>query len=132
VKSKTLAYWVITALLALELLVGSALDLTRSPDAVGIMTHLRYPIYVLTILGVWKLLGAIAVLAPGYPRLKEWAYAGIIFDMTGAVASHIVCGDGVGGFFAPALIAVFAVVSWALRPPDRALRVLELGRASHA
>jgi len=130
VKSKTLAYWVTTALLALELLVGGALDLTRSHYAVGIITHLRYPIYVLTILGVWKLLGAIALLVPGYPRLKEWAYAGIIFDMTGAVASHIVCGDG--GFLAPALIAVLAAASWALRPPDRALRVLELGRASHA
>ena len=121
-KSKTVAYWVTTTPLALELLVGSVLDLTRRPYAVGLMTHLGYPIYMLTILGIWKLLGAIAVLAPGYPRLKEWAYAGTIFNMTGAVVSHIVCGDGVSGFLVPALFAVLAIASWALRSPDRALQ----------
>jgi len=122
VKSKTVAYWVTTTPLALELLVGSVLDLTRRPYAVGLMTHLGYPIYMLTILGIWKLLGAIAVLAPGYPRLKEWAYAGTIFNMTGAVVSHVVCGDGVGGFLVPASFAGLAIASWALRSPDRALQ----------
>ena len=83
--------------------------------------HLGYPVYFITILGFWKVLGAIALLAPRFPRLKEWAYAGIFFEMTGAAASHAVRGDAAWHVVVTLGFAVLAVVSWALRPPSRTL-----------
>jgi hypothetical protein len=73
----------------------------------------------LVILGVWKVLGAVAVLAPGLPRVKEWAYAGLVFNMTGAVASHLALGDGAETLAAPILFTGLTFVSWALRAPAR-------------
>ena len=81
--------------------------------------HLGYPIYLLTILGVWKLLGVIAVLMPKYPLLKEWAYAGFFFVMSGAIFSHLACGDSAKEYFGPTLLLVLTVVSWYFRPADR-------------
>ena len=88
---------------------------------------LGYPLYFMVILGFWKTLGAIAILVPRYPRLKEWAYAGIFFDLTGAAAScAAVGGYGAYGFhvLAPLILAAFTVASWALRPPSRVIGVL--------
>jgi hypothetical protein len=93
----------------------------------GVVSELGYPMYFFGILGVWKTLGAIAILVPRFPRLKEWAYAGIFFDLTGAAAScAAVGGYGAYGFhvIAPLLIAGFAVASWALRPESRKIGVL--------
>jgi len=84
----------------------------------------------LTILGFWKVLGAIALFTPRFPRLKEWAYAGTFFELTGAVASHAVCGDSVGRFIWPGFFAVCAVASWALRPQSRTLGVFFSARTS--
>jgi uncharacterized membrane protein YphA (DoxX/SURF4 family) len=81
---KSIGYWVATALIALETFVGGITDLVHGgtelvagPAVVGVVTHLGYPVYILTILGVWKLLGAVVIVVPGLPRLKEWAYAGV-------------------------------------------------------
>jgi hypothetical protein len=80
---------------------------------------LGYPIYFLTIIGVWKMLGVIAVLTPKFPLLKEWAYAGFFFAMSGAVFSHLANGDAVKELFGPILLLMLTVVSWYFRPADR-------------
>ena len=126
-KPKLIGYWAVTIIAAAELLAGAEWDLTRRPDVVQLVTRLGYPGYVLMILGFWKVLGAIAILAPGFPRLKEWAYAGIFFDLTGAAVSCAwVGGYGAYGFhvIAPLFIAGFTVASWALRPESRTIGIL--------
>ncbi len=89
-----------------------------------VITHLGYPVYLLTILGVWKLAGGVTLLAPGFPRLKEWAYAGIFFELTGAAASFVARGEITGDLIAPLVLSGLAVASWALRPQSRTLGVL--------
>ena len=84
--------------------------------------HLGYPAYFFTILGVWKLGAVIALVAPGLPRLKEWAYAGIFFNLTGAAASHAVVRDPLGNVMTPLIVLAIAMTSWALRPESRRLR----------
>ncbi|HEX6480608.1 MAG TPA: DoxX family protein [Ktedonobacteraceae bacterium] len=126
---KVIGYWAGTAAVAGELLVGGVASLLRGrtmlvgKPLVQTMERLGYPAYLLTILGVWKPLGGIALLAPRFPRLKEWAYAGTFFEMIGAVASHVACGDDVGAIW-PLLFAVLTLTSWALRPQSRTLAVL--------
>jgi uncharacterized membrane protein YphA (DoxX/SURF4 family) len=117
-----IAYWVTTALVVFELALGGAWDILRVPQVRGLIERLGYPQYFLVILGIWKLLGAVALVIPRFPRLKEWAYAGVIFDLTGAVASLFASGLGDAGTLAyPILMIVVAVASWALRPPSRRL-----------
>ena len=123
-KAKAIGYWVTTALVAFALGSGGAAQLAHMPQNVEGMMHLGYPAYLLTILGVWKVAGTVAILAPGFPRLKEWAYAGIFFDLTGAAASHAASGDVVWHIVAPSVLAVLTVASWALRPPSRVLGTL--------
>jgi hypothetical protein len=103
---------------------GGAGTLAAGQPVVVVITHLGYPVYVLTILGGWKLLGAVALLMPRFPRLKEWAYAGTFFEMTGAAVSLGVSGADIGTISFPLLVAALALVSWALRPQDRTLGVL--------
>ncbi|HLV99377.1 MAG TPA: DoxX family protein [Ktedonobacterales bacterium] len=131
-KLKMIGYWAATAAIALETLAGGVTDLihgrtglvTGEPVA-QIVTREGYPLYLLTILGVWKLLGGITLLAPRLPRLKEWAYAGIFFELTGALASGIAQGGDPGTYVWPPLIlALLTLASWALRPPGRTLRRL--------
>ncbi len=119
-KAKVTWYWVFTIISALELLAGAEWDLTRRPDAVGVVTQLGYPVYMLTIVGIWKALAVPALLVPGFPRLKEWAYAGVFFEMTGAAASHAAKGD-FRSLIGPLVFAAFAMASWALRPQNRTL-----------
>jgi uncharacterized membrane protein YphA (DoxX/SURF4 family) len=132
-KLKMIAYWATTAVVALELLAGGVTDLIHGKTSVvsgepvaEILTHLGYPIYLLTILGLWKLLGGIVLLAPRLPRLKEWAYAGAFFVYMGAVASGVVRGRDDPGtlIWTPLILAVLTMASWALRPPGRTLGVL--------
>ncbi|MNY23826.1 hypothetical protein D3C86_1575090 [compost metagenome] len=94
-------------------------QLLKMKEEVSLMTTLGYPSYLLTILGVWKILGVIAVLIPKFPVLKEWAYAGFIFTMTGAVISHLIVGDAATNLFGPVLLLVLTTVSWYFRPEDR-------------
>ena len=129
---KLIGYWVTTAAIALETLAGGVTDLIHGgtdlvsgQPVVQIVTHEGYPVYLLTILGVWKLLGGITLLAPRFPRLKEWAYAGIFFELTGALASGIVRGgDPSTVIWSPLILVALAIASWALRPSGRTLGVL--------
>jgi len=127
VKAKVVGYWICTVLVALSFLSGGITYLLRVPQAVEGIARLGYPLHFLMILGVWKVLGACAVLAPRFPLLKEWAYAGMIFDLTGAVVAHAVVGDSdatmsnTGHIVAPLVIALLVVASWALRPASRRL-----------
>ncbi len=126
---KLIVYWSATVIVGLVLLSGGVAQLIRRPENVAGMAHLGYPVYMLTILGFWKIAGAMVLFAPGLGRLKEWAYAGAFFDFTGAVASHIASGDGAGTFIWPGLFAAFTLVSWALRPAGRMLGTLLPERA---
>jgi hypothetical protein len=118
-RSRMVGYWITTALVAAELGVGGIWDILRIPYVRAIIEHLGYPDYFLIIMGVWKVPGAVVLLAPGFPRFKEWAYAGAVFTYTGAVASHLAVGDGVGRVLAPLIFAGLALASWALRPAAR-------------
>jgi hypothetical protein len=119
-KSRVIGYWVTTGLLAAMVLAGGIAELATAPAAVAATRALGYPAYFLTILGVWKVLSVPALLAPRLPRLKEWAYAGIFFDLTGAVASHAFSGDPAAKLANPIILLLIAAASWALRPPSRA------------
>ncbi len=131
-QAKHIAYWATTVLVAFSMGSGGVAYLAHPPAVVEGMVHvLGYPAYFLVILGIWKVLGTVAILVPRFPRLKEWAYAGIIFDLTGAAASHAGAGDyGPYGFhiLVTLAMAVLALASWALRPPSRILGGLFLRR----
>ena len=116
---KLIGYWVTTGLLAAASLAAGAAELASAPGAVASTLALGYPAYLVTILGVWKVLSVPALLAPRLPRLKEWAYAGIFFDLTGAAASHAFSGDTPGKIATPLVLLAIAAASWALRPPSR-------------
>jgi hypothetical protein len=120
-------YWTTTALIALETFVGGFVDLTHGrmalvsgPFVADVVTGLGYPLYVLWIIGIWKILGAITLVVPGFLRLKEWAYAGIVFELSGAVVSLGASGRTTD-LTAPFLLLLVALASWALRPRSRTL-----------
>ena len=127
-KTKSIVYWTMTGLVAFFIGPGGATQVAQylgNPH--GVVPVLGYPMYFFAILGFWKILGAIAILVPRFPRLKEWAYAGIFFDLTGAAVS--VAAVGVYGAYAfhilaPLIIAGLTVASWALRPQSRTIGVL--------
>jgi len=115
-----IAYWVTTALVVFELALGGVWDILRVPQVRDLIERLGYPSYFPVILGIWKLLGAVALVIPRFPRLKEWAYAGVLFDLTGAVASLLASGlADAGTIVYPIVMTGVAVASWALRPPSR-------------
>jgi hypothetical protein len=127
-KAKNIVYWTTTGLIAFFIGGGGAAQIAQylgNPH--GVVPVLDYPMYFFAILGFWKVLGAIAILVPRFPRLKEWAYAGIFFDLTGAAASCAAVG-GYGAYafhvIAPLILAVLAVASWELRPESRTIGVL--------
>jgi uncharacterized membrane protein YphA (DoxX/SURF4 family) len=117
----TSTYWVVTAVVVGECAVGGTMDLFRMPPFYPVMIDLGYPSYLATILGTAKILAAVVVLAPGLPRLKEWAYAGILINMIGAAASHVATHQSIDNLIAPGMFAALAILSWALRPPTRRL-----------
>jgi hypothetical protein len=125
-KRNKIIYWISTAWLALGMLSTGTLQLFKAkaegavaPPGVYGITHLGYPIYCLTILGVWKILGVVALLIPEFPLLKEWAYAGFFFAMSGAVFSHIASGDSMTANVPALLLLILTVISWYFRPEDR-------------
>lgn len=97
-KKIKIIYWIFTGLLVALMVFGSIPDIMSVPDAVALFTHLGYPTYLLPFLGIAKLLGVVAILIPGFPRIKEWAYAGFVFDLTGAMYSSISVGDPASGW----------------------------------
>ncbi len=125
-------YWASTIFAGLALGTSGAADLVRIPDVAEGIARLGYPAYFPMILGIWKLLGSIAIIIPGLPRLKEWAYAGLFFTLTGAAISHAVVGDPVGKILVPLALLAAAMTSWTLQPArgisDR--RIAETQRAA--
>jgi hypothetical protein len=118
---RTITYWTFTVLLVFELVAGSLWNLLQIEWVRFQLTHLGYPLYFAYILGIWLIGGAAVIIAPGFPRLKEWAYAGSFFNFSGAIASHLLARDGVRAWLAPLVFLIFTIVSWALRPADRRL-----------
>jgi hypothetical protein len=118
-KRKLIWYWIITALLSFSIFFGGLAQTLQLPDVIKGFKPLGYPTYFISFIGVWKMLGIIAILAPGFKLLKEWAYAGIFFVMTGAVISHIASNDVSVQIVSPVVLAVFTVLSWYLRPASR-------------
>jgi len=120
-RARTIAFWVTTIFGPASFVIGGYLHLTRDPQVMATLAHLGYPVYFATIMGFWKLLGAVAIVVPGIPRLKEWAYAGFFFDLTGAAATRAFVGDGAADILAPLVFLALVAASWALRPTSRTL-----------
>jgi DoxX-like family len=118
---RIIAFWATTFVVVFELAAGSVWNLLQIEWIRVQLHHLGYPLYFSTISGVWQAGGAAAIIAPGFPRLKEWAYAGAFFTWSGAVASHLAAGDSAESWVTPLVFAIFAILSWALRPADRRL-----------
>ncbi|WP_336518197.1 DoxX family protein [Pollutibacter soli] len=118
-KRNKLIYWIATIWLSLGMATSGIMQVMNHKDEVTLFTDLGYPIYFMTIIGIWKLLGIVAVLIPKYPLLKEWAYAGFFFTMTGAVFSHFAMNDVAKEYFGPILLIVLTIVSWYFRPASR-------------
>ena len=122
-KTKPIIFWIVTGLLCFGMLVGGTAQILRAKFNVDGIIHLGYPEYVLTILGAWKLLAVITILIPKYRLLKEWAYAGLFFLLSGGVISHFFSGDGVLGALPAFVFMCLTIASWYLRPADRKLNI---------
>ncbi len=114
--NRRIIYVASTAILVLEILVGAFMDLAHLPYVVEDVRNIGYPTYVLYIVGVWKVLAVGALLWPRLPRLREWAYAGVFFEMSGAAASHVLVGDPIGKCAAPLAFTFLTLVSWRFQP----------------
>lgn len=118
-KRDKIIYWVATVWLSLGMVSTGIVQILHLDEEVQKMSALGYSSYFLTIIGVWKIAGVVAVLVPKFPLLKEWAYAGFFFLMTGAIFSHLAVGDAAVEYFGPTLLLVLTIVSWFYRPAER-------------
>ena len=121
-KRNKIIYWIATSWLALGMISTGFVQLFKTKEGQGgadMITHLGYPVYVLTLLGIWKILGVTILLIPKYPLLKEWAYAGFFFIMSGAMFSHIASGDPISELVPSLLLLILTAVSWYFRPSNR-------------
>lgn len=118
-KKNKIIYWVATLFLSLGMLAGGIQQMLQIGGYNEIVTRLGYPLYMLSILGVWKILGVVAILSPGFPVVKEWAYAGFFFVMTGAAISHIVTKEPFVEVIPSLTLLIAIVVSWYFRPANR-------------
>jgi uncharacterized membrane protein len=121
-------YWVATALLSFGMLGSGISQLLHLKDMNELITHIGYPLYFMYIIGVWKILGVIVILIPNFKLLKEWAYAGFFFLMTGAFISHLFMGDGGNAIMGPLFQTLFIVTSWYFRPADRKINSLSFNQ----
>jgi hypothetical protein len=121
-RARTIAYWVTTVVGPASFVIGGYLHLVRDPQVMATLAHLGYPPSFAVIMGTWKLRGAIAITVPGIPRLKEWAYAGFFFDLSGAAATRAFVGDSAADIAAPLVFLALVAASWALRPASRVLK----------
>ena len=135
-KRNKIIYWIATLWLGSGMLATGTLQLFKAkapgalaPPGVYGITHLGYPVYFLTILGVWKLLGVVAILIPKFPLVKEWAYAGFFFAMSGAIFSHVATGDPLTENLPALLLLILTVTSWYFRPADR--KIISANQYSH-
>ncbi|HEY8074148.1 MAG TPA: DoxX family protein [Labilithrix sp.] len=120
-KAKKIGYWVTTAVVVF-CMTGGVLELAGVATTMQGIMRLGYPAYIIHALGLGKILAVLAILWPGLPRLKEWAYAGIVFNMLGAFVSHVACGDASWRLVVTLAIAAITFASWALRPASRRLQ----------
>ena len=118
-RARRIIYWIATIWLSLGMLSSGIVQLFNVKEEVDFILDLGYPSYFLTILGIWKILGVVALLIPRFPLLKEWAYAGFFLVMSGAVFSHIASGSPINEIFPSLLLLILTVVSWYFRPADR-------------
>lgn len=118
-KRNQIIYWGTTGFLAFGMFAQGITQITHTKGYIDIIVHLGYPIYLLTILGVWKILGVVAVLIPQFKLLKEWAYAGFFFVMSGALFSHIALGDSIKEIFPSLFLLLLTMASWYFRPANR-------------
>jgi len=123
-KRNKIIYWVATLWLALGMASTGIVQVLKIEEETAMMGRLGYPVYFLTILGVWKILGVVAVLVPKFPLVKEWAYAGFFFAMSGAIISHVAVADPAKELFGPSLLIVLTVTSWYFRPANRTVIAL--------
>lgn len=120
-RKRIIGYWVLTGLLCLPMGLGGVMDIVQPEEVLEVIRRLGYPAYFMTMLGVAKILGVVALLAPGLRRVKEWAYAGFTFDLIGAVISHMAVGDPIADSVMPAGLLVVLAGSYVLRPASRRL-----------
>jgi uncharacterized membrane protein YphA (DoxX/SURF4 family) len=122
-KAGKIIYWIATLWLSLGMVSTGIMQLMKKQGQGGVdmITHLGYPVYLLTILGIWKILGVIAILIPKTPLIKEWAYAGFVFVMTGAFFSHLAVEDALIELFPSVLLLILTLISWYFRPVSRKL-----------
>ncbi|MDR2238103.1 MAG: DoxX family protein [Chryseobacterium sp.] len=124
-KRTRIIYWIFTLWMALGMVSTAVVQLMKNKDELTNFTNLGYPAYLMTIIGVWKLLGVIAILIPKRLLLKEWAYAGFFFVMSGAVISHLTVGDTAGRTFPAVLLFVLVIISWYFRPANRKITIID-------
>lgn len=120
-KISKIVYWTTTVFVAANYAFAGYVYITLSKDVADGMSHLGYPLYFIVMLGIWKILGAVAISVPRFTRLKEWAYAGMFFNLTSAAISNAIVGNTIGEIVTPLILLVVASISWALRPATRTL-----------
>lgn len=124
-KRNLIIYWLATALMSVGMLGSGLAQILQAKDMIAITTPLGYPSYFLYIIGTWKTLAVIAILVPGFKLVKEWAYAGLFFVMTGALISHLAMGDNnIQAIIGPLMQTIFIILSWYFRPADRKISEL--------
>ncbi len=121
-KRNKIIYWIATLWLSLGMVSTGAVQLMRVPEEAANFSSIGFPAYMMTVIGTWKMLGVVAVLIPGTPVLKEWAYAGFFFAMSGAIVSHVISGHGAKELFGPGLLLLLTIASWYYRPATRKLK----------
>lgn len=123
-KRKKIIYWIFTLWMSLGMISTAIVQLMKNKDELANFTNLGYPVYLMYIIGIWKILGVIAILIPQRLLLKEWAYAGFFFVMSGAVISHLIVRDTAGRTFPAVLLVVLVVISWYFRPSNRKITII--------
>lgn len=123
-KRKKIIYWIFTLWMSLGMISTAIVQLMKNKDELANFTNLGYPVYLMYIIGIWKIPGVIAILIPQRLLLKEWAYAGFFFVMSGAVISHLIVGDPAGRTFPAVLLFVLVVISWYFRPSNRKITII--------
>jgi hypothetical protein len=120
-KRNKIIYWIATLWLSLGMLSSGIVQLLKVKEETDFIIELGYPVYFLTIIGIWKILGVVVLLVPKLPLQKEWAYAGFFFAMSGAAFSHIASGNSIAEVMPPLFLMVLTILSWYFRPADRKL-----------
>ena len=121
-KAQLITYWVFTALVSFGMVGSGIQQIIMEKQMTDMFVKLGYPLYIMHVIGIWKILGVIVILLPGFKLAKEWAYAGLFFVMTGALLSHLAIHDyDVKAILGPAFQTIFIVLSWYFRPDNRKL-----------